>query len=55
MRQRSDGKLVKFAPYSSALGAVMVGSKSGIASLGDLKGKAIGVWPVVRLIRVGFY
>lgn len=43
MRQRSEGAPLKFAPYSSALGAVMVPANSGIKSLADLKGKRLGV------------
>lgn len=43
MRQRSAGAPLKFAPYSSALGAVMVGADSGITSIADLKGKRLGV------------
>ncbi len=43
MRQRSLGELVKFAPYSSALGALMVPKDAGFAGLGDLAGKRLGV------------
>ncbi len=43
MRQRALGQLVKFAPYSSALGALMVPKSAGYKSLGDLAGKRIGV------------
>lgn len=43
MRQRSKGVALKFSPYSSALGAVMVAPDSGIKTLADLKGKRIGV------------
>lgn len=43
MRRRIDGEPFRFTPYSSALGAVMVGKDSKIASLGDLKGKKLGV------------
>lgn len=43
MRRRLDGEPFRFAPYSSALGAVMVGGDSGIASIADLKGKKLGV------------
>lgn len=39
LRQRALGEHVKFAPYSSALGAVMVPPDSPIQKLGDLKGK----------------
>lgn len=43
MRQRALGEKVKFSPYSSALGAVMVPKASGIKSVGDLTGKRLGV------------
>ncbi|MFA6141328.1 MAG: ABC transporter substrate-binding protein [Hyphomicrobium sp.] len=43
LRQRAMGELVKFAPYSSALGAIMVAPESPIKSLADLKGKKLGV------------
>lgn len=43
LRQRALGEHVKFAPYSSALGAVMVPPDSPIQKLGDLKGKKLGV------------
>jgi NitT/TauT family transport system substrate-binding protein len=42
MRQRSEGEPLLFAPYSSALGAVMAPA-GGIATLSDLKGRRIGV------------
>ena len=43
MRQRAQGEHLKFAPYSSALGAVMVPQDSTIAKLADLQGKKLGV------------
>lgn len=43
MRQRSEGEPVRFAPYSSALGSVMVASDSSIQTIGDLAGKRLGV------------
>jgi NitT/TauT family transport system substrate-binding protein len=43
MRRRIDGESFRFAPYSSALGALMVGKDSTIRSLADLKGKRVGV------------
>lgn len=43
MRQRSEGVPLKFAPYSSSLGALMVPANSGIKSIADLKGKRLGV------------
>ena len=42
-RQRSDGQMLTFIPFSSTVGALMVPANSGIASLADLKGKKIGV------------
>jgi len=42
-RQRASGQELTFVPYSSSVGAVMVGADSGIESLSDLKGKKIGV------------
>ncbi len=43
LRQRGLGEHLKFAPYSSALGAVMVPKDSNIAALADLEGKKLGV------------
>jgi NitT/TauT family transport system substrate-binding protein len=43
LRQRAMGEHVKFAPYSSALGAVMVAPDSPIQKLGDLRDKKLGV------------
>lgn len=43
MRRRIDGETFRFAPYSSALGALMLAKDSKITSLSDLKGKKIGV------------
>jgi NitT/TauT family transport system substrate-binding protein len=43
MRRRIDGEPFRFAPYSSALGAVMIGKDAKIARLSDLKGKKLGV------------
>jgi len=42
-RQRASGQKLTFVPYSSSVGAVMVGADSGLNSLADLKGKKIGV------------
>ncbi|RWE00822.1 ABC transporter substrate-binding protein [Mesorhizobium sp.] len=42
-RQRSDGGDVTLAPYSTAVGAIMVKDASPIRSITDLKGKKIGV------------
>lgn len=43
LRQRAAGRDFVIVPYSTALGAVMVPSGSKIGSLGDLKGKRIGI------------
>jgi NitT/TauT family transport system substrate-binding protein len=43
LRQRSRGDDLKFAPYSTALGSVMVAADSQIKTLADLQGKKIGV------------
>lgn len=43
MRRRAEGEDFRFAPYSAALGALMVGKDSKINELGDLKGKKVGV------------
>ncbi|MFT3730600.1 MAG: ABC transporter substrate-binding protein [Hyphomicrobium sp.] len=43
LRQRARGDDLKFAPYSSALGSVMVPKDSPVKSLADLEGKKIGV------------
>ena len=43
MRQRGDGADLVFTPYSSALGAVVVGAQGDIRTLSDLAGKKIGV------------
>lgn len=43
LRQRGMGEALKFAPFSSALGAVMVPDDSPATSLADLKGKRLGV------------
>jgi NitT/TauT family transport system substrate-binding protein len=42
-RQRNLGRLLVFAPYSTALGAVMVPAASSIEDLAGLKGKKIAV------------
>ena len=42
-RQRAESNLYTFAPYSNAVGAVMVKSDSGIRQLADLKGKKLGI------------
>jgi NitT/TauT family transport system substrate-binding protein len=43
MRQRAEGDSLLFAPYSSALGALMVPKDRGINSLAELKGRRLGV------------
>ncbi len=42
-RQRAESNLYTFAPYSNALGSVMVKSDSGFRQLADLKNKKLGV------------
>lgn len=41
--QRSDGKGYQFTSYSKAVGSLMVGPKSSVKSLNDLKNKRIGI------------
>lgn len=43
LRQRAKGNDLKFSPYSSALGGVLVPKDSPIKTLADLQGKRIGV------------
>ena len=42
-RQRAESNRFTFAPYSNAVGSVMVKSDSGIRKLADLQGKKLGV------------
>jgi NitT/TauT family transport system substrate-binding protein len=42
-RQRAEGSLYTFAPYSNAVGSIMVKADSSVRSLADLKGKSIGI------------
>ena len=42
-RERAQGADFTFAPFTTALGAIMVPSDSPIKTLGDLKGKTLGV------------
>jgi len=42
-RERSDGSDFTFSPFTTALGAIMVPPNSPIKTLGDLKGKTLGV------------
>ena len=43
MRQRALGEKLKFYPYSSALGSLVVPAGSDVADIGGLEGKALGV------------
>lgn len=43
MRQRALGEKLKFAPYSSSLGAVVVPEASAIKTIADLEGHSLGV------------
>lgn len=43
MRQRSLGEKLKFAPYSSALGSLVVPADSAIQDIAGLEGKVLGV------------
>lgn len=42
-RQRTDGAMLTFIPYSTNVGAVMVRADAGIGAVADLKGREIGV------------
>lgn len=42
-RERSEGGDFTFSPFTTALGAIMVPANSPIKTLGDLKGKKLGV------------
>lgn len=42
-RQRAEGEGFTFVPFSTAAGALMVPANSPIRSLGDLKGKRLGI------------
>jgi NitT/TauT family transport system substrate-binding protein len=42
-RQRAESNLYTFAPYSNAVGSLMVKSDSGIKQLADLQGKKLGI------------
>ena len=42
-RQRAEGLNYAFAPYSNAVGAVMVKADNSIRSVSDLKGKSVGI------------
>ncbi|GAC1553732.1 MAG: ABC transporter substrate-binding protein [Beijerinckiaceae bacterium] len=54
--QRAAGNKLSFAPFSSAMGGIMVRSDSPLHTLGDLKGRALGVaggpldksWLIIR-------
>ncbi len=43
MRQRALGEKLKFSPYSSALGSLVVPDASPIKGIADLKGRTLGV------------
>jgi NitT/TauT family transport system substrate-binding protein len=43
MRQRALGEKLKFAPYSSALGSLVVPDESAIRGIQDLQGRTLGV------------
>jgi NitT/TauT family transport system substrate-binding protein len=42
-RQRSDGQMLTFVPFSSTVGALVVPPDSDISSLADLKGRKVGI------------
>jgi NitT/TauT family transport system substrate-binding protein len=42
-RQRHDGQMLTFVPFSSTVGALMVPPDSDVQSLADLEGKKVGV------------
>jgi NitT/TauT family transport system substrate-binding protein len=42
-RQRHDGQMLAFVPFSSTVGALMVPPDSGIETMADLAGKKIGI------------
>ena len=42
-RQRHDGQMLTFVPYSSTVGALMVPPDSDIESLSDLEGRKVGI------------
>ena len=41
--QRANGRDVRFVPYSTSVGGIMVQPASGISSITDLSGKTIGI------------
>jgi len=43
MRRRTDGEDLRFAPFSNALGAVMVAADGPVKGLKDLRGRKLGV------------
>lgn len=43
MRRRNDGEPLRFAPFSTALGALMVAADGPVKTLADLKGRKLGV------------
>ncbi|MDQ0347780.1 ABC transporter substrate-binding protein [Ancylobacter vacuolatus] len=43
LRRTSEGESMRFAPFSSALGAVMVAANGPVKTIDDLRGRRIGV------------
>ncbi|MCS0496240.1 ABC transporter substrate-binding protein [Ancylobacter sp. MQZ15Z-1] len=43
MRRRTDGDRLRFAPFSNALGALMVAPDGPVKTLADLRGRKLGV------------
>lgn len=43
MRRLNDGEAMRFAPFSTALGALMVAPNGPVKTLADLKGRKLGV------------
>ncbi|QIB35335.1 ABC transporter substrate-binding protein [Ancylobacter pratisalsi] len=43
MRRRADGERLRFAPFSNALGALMVAADGPVKTLADLRGRRLGV------------
>jgi NitT/TauT family transport system substrate-binding protein len=42
-RQRAEGQMLTFVPFSSTVGALMVPPNAGIESVADLAGKSVGI------------
>ncbi|WP_029353955.1 ABC transporter substrate-binding protein [Bosea sp. 117] len=43
MQRRNGGEMLRFAPFSNALGAVMVQADGPVRALSDLKGRKLGI------------